>query len=80
MSLDGALETFSFGNRGSVYLVAVREDVSLDLLLYLVVLGILKAELSHISLVGYAGLVKSTLLGFATSFSLLSTKPTCTAL
>ena len=38
VSLDCALEAFTFGNSGCIYLVASCEDISLDLLLYCIAL------------------------------------------
>ena len=35
VTLDGALEAFTFGDRGCVYLVACCEDISLDLIAHL---------------------------------------------
>jgi hypothetical protein len=49
VTLDRALETFSLADRGRVNLVACLEDISLDLLLYLVVARVLKTELLEIS-------------------------------
>ena len=62
MSLDRALEAFSLGNSGSIYLVASCEHVSLDLLLYFIALSVIQLQLSDVSLVGDACLVKCTLL------------------
>ena len=64
----------------TINLVACGEDVCLNLLRQSVAFRILKLQLSDVSLIGNAGLVKMGLLsGLFTSFSLLSTKPTCTA-
>ena len=57
MSLDGALEAFTLADRGGIYLVPGRKDVSFDFLLYFIVLSIVQSELLEESLVGNLRLV-----------------------
>ena len=61
VSLNRALETFSFGNRRRVDLVAGRENVSLDLILYGILFRVVKLQFADKSLVGNASLVKMAL-------------------
>ena len=92
VTLDRALEAFTFGNRRCIYMISCRKDISLDLLSKCIFLCVVKSELFYISLSGYACLVEVALLSlchpflcaicflpllsFVTIFSFLSTKPT----
>ena len=49
-ALNCTLESLTFGNCGSIYLVSLGKDVSLDLISELVLLCVLKAKLSDIFL------------------------------
>ena len=42
MSLDGALEAFTFGNSGGINPIADGEDICLDLIFYGILAGILQ--------------------------------------
>ena len=68
-SLDCALEALTFGDCGSVYLIACSEDVSFDLCTKGVLLSVLKLELSYISLGAYASLLEVALLCFVNTMS-----------
>ena len=46
VTLDRALESLPLGNSGSIYLIAVCKDISLDLLCQAVLFCIFKTELS----------------------------------
>ena len=58
VSLDGALEALTFGDGRHINLVACGEDVCLNLLRQSVAFRILELQLSDVSLIGNAGLVK----------------------
>ena len=58
VTLDGALESFTFGNSRGIDLVAFCEDVGLDLILYGILFCVIETELSDIALVADTGLVK----------------------
>ena len=68
VSLDRALETFTFGNSGCIHLIAVSEDVSFDLVLYRILFCVLETELADESLVGNTCLVEVSLNRFANQF------------
>ena len=70
-SFDRALESMTLGNGCGVHMIPLREDVCLDLLLYLILFRVLKRELSEISLVLDASLVKCALLRLADQLSAL---------
>ena len=61
-SLDCALEALTLADSGSINLVTLCEDVSLDFCAQGVLLCVLKLELSYLSLRAYASLLKVTLL------------------
>ena len=68
-SLDSALESFTFGNCSSVDLVAFCKDISLDHIAKIVLCCVLKLELSHKSLAGYASLCKMSHLSLVNTMS-----------
>ena len=68
-SLDSALESFSFGNCSSVDLVALCKDISLDHIAKIVICCVLKLELFHKTLAGYASLCKMSHLSLVYTMS-----------
>ena len=68
MSLDGALEAFTFGNCSSIDMISCCKDISLDLLSNLILAGIVKSELFYKFLYSYTSLVKVAFLQFVDQF------------
>ena len=58
---DSGLESLTLGNSGNVDLDALSEDVSLDLVINILVLSVLKSELLHKSLARNTSLIELTL-------------------
>ena len=69
VSLDRALESFSFGDRRCVDLISGFKYISLDLISKCIIAHIFKFELSHISFGGNPCLVKMTFHGLAHAMS-----------
>ena len=65
MSLDCALETFTFGNSGCINLVACSEDISFDFVLYRILFCIVETEFSNESLVRNTCFVEVSFYWFA---------------
>ena len=74
VSLDSALESFTFGNGGHIDLVTSDKDVSFDFLAQCIVFCIFQFELSDVSLVGYASFVKVSFQRFVDQFFSLVSK------
>src|SRR5699024_10455861 len=69
VTLDRALEAFTFGNRRCIYMISCCKDISLDLLSKCIFLCVVKSELFYISLSGYACLIEVALLSLCHTIS-----------
>ena len=63
------MDSFSFGNCSSVDLVALCKDISLDHIAKIVICCVLKLELFHKTLAGYASLCKMSHLSLVYTMS-----------
>ena len=68
MSLDGALEAFTFGNCSSIDVISCCKDVSLDFLSNLILAGIVKSELFYKSFYSYTSFIEVAFLRFVDQF------------
>ena len=69
MSLDGALESFTFGNSGCIHFISGSKDISFDFLSQCIFGRIVKFEFPYISLAGNSGFIEVAFFSLVNTMS-----------